>query len=286
VTTPDLSKEFQLDLLNTEDYPDIVRAAKAQALASIEILNEASKMAEGNEDMLRQLEVLSNELFECNKRMVENAKLTARYPDVAEYQQNFAQAQRDLIGLVTRITALTAPSVADENLSELEDALNEVPGNNEPIQNQQGINNILNLGDNLMRKMDQILSLDFMNLTSEEIISKTTEITNQVKDVAMALKEMAKQTTNPQLKQALINSSNVISDHARKMKILAAVKAAQGTNDDNNLQSAIQVMRNQMSSIMNEVSALNLKHSLKNTEKQTKILKDIANKVRKARKHR
>jgi len=282
VNAPTLSKDFQMELLNTEDDPDIVRAAKAQALASIEILNEATKIAQGDNEMLSQLEVLSLELFETNKRMVEFAKLTARYPDVAEYQRNFAQTQKELVGVVTKIAALTAPSVVDENISQLEDMVNEEPIIDEPIQNQQGINNIINLGDNLMKKMDQVLNLDFMNLSAEEIMANTTQITNDVKEVAMALKEMAKQTTNPQVKQALLNSSNIIQDHARKMKILSAVKAAQGSNDDNTLQSAIMVMKAQISSIMNDVTAMNLKHSVKNTEKQTKILKDIANKVRRA----
>jgi len=290
IQSPSITTDFQIDLLNTENDPDIVKAAKAQVLASIEILNEANKIAQGNPELMEQLDALSLELFETNKRIIETAKLTARYPDEPKYQQALNKAQKDLINVVTKIAGLTAPTVVDENIHELEDTVNEVPSQTPKLsqQNQSSINNVLQLGEDLMTKMDNLINMDFMTKSVEEMMNSTTQITNEVKDVAMALKEMAKQTTNPQVKQALINSSNVIQDNARKLKILAAVKAAQGNNneDDNSLQSALLVLKSQMSSVMNEVTALNLQHSVKNTEKQTRILKTIANQVRKVRTHR
>jgi len=276
---------FQLDLMNTENDSDLVRAAKAEVLAAQEIYNEAFKIAQNDPALMEQLLALSPELQQANQRIIEAAKLAARYPDNPQYQQNLQQAQKELISIVHKIANLTAPGVSDAQLIELDNAAQETPRNQGPLQNQGSINALLRLGDNVMKKMEDILNMDFMNKSAEEIMLSSNEITKEVREIANHLKELAKQTTNPTLKQALLSGAAVIQDQAMKMKILTAVKASQGSNDDKTIQSAMLVMKNEIGRIMNDVSALNLQFSVKNTEKQTNILKNIANQVRRARKY-
>jgi len=143
----------------------------------------------------------------------------------------------------------------------------------------------MGLADNVMKKMEQFLNTNLLNMSVEDMMKNTNLLTKEIKDVSNALKEMAKNTNNPQVKQALLSGAAILQDNAMKLKILAAVKGSQGDQGDNSVQSAVLVMKNELTAIMNNISSLNLKHSVKNTEKQADILKNIANQVRRERRN-
>jgi len=269
--------------MNTENDSDLVKAAKNEVRAALDIYNEAFKIAQNDPRMLQQLQQINPLLQQANKRVIEAAKLASRYPDNPQYKNDLQQAQKELIGVVQRITNLTAPQISNENFVELETTTREVFTQNN-LQSQ-GLNNVMGLADNVMKKMEQLLGSNLMNMSVEEMMKNTNLLTKEVKDVSNALKEMAKNVTNPQLKQALLSGAAILQDNAMKLKILAAVKGSQGDQGDNSVQSAIMVMKNELGSIMNNISSLNLKHSVKNTEKQAEILKKIANQVRRERRN-
>jgi len=277
-----IDDNFNFELMNTENDSDLLKAAKQEVLAAREIYNEALKIAQEDPEKLRQLLALNIDLEEANKRIIEAAKMASKFPDNPEYQNNLQNAQKQLINIVQRITNLTAPSISNDEFDELNSTTDEVFSRNSNLPS--AINNVMSMADDVMKRMDQILNLDFLNMSAEDLMKNTNLITKEVKDVANALKEMARNTTNPTLKNALLSGSAIITDNAMKMKILGAVKASQGNDgNDRTLENAILGMKSEMGRIMNDVGALNLQHSVKNTEKQASILKKIANNVRRAR---
>jgi hypothetical protein len=276
-------QDFVMELMFTEGDPELVKAAKAEALAALEIFSEAEKLTAGDPTLAALLGPLGVQLQNANKNMIAAAKLAATDPGNVQYQQQFNQAQKQLNAIVGQIVSVSAPSVNVENELQMLNTINR-DFKPESGTRPETITETLMVAESVMGNLDKLLeNLTFA--TPEDIINNTASVATQIKELARNLRDMAAATDNPQIKEALQSGASIIQDNSLRLKILSAVKAAQGGDSEGQLGAAAQVLKDQMRSVMNDISATNLRHASKNTEKSTSVLKKIAAEVRRARRN-
>eukprot|EP01129_Flabellula_baltica_P014619 TRINITY_DN7047_c0_g1_i1.p1 TRINITY_DN7047_c0_g1~~TRINITY_DN7047_c0_g1_i1.p1 ORF type:complete len:739 (+),score=205.31 TRINITY_DN7047_c0_g1_i1:17-2233(+) len=204
-------QDFQMDLMFTDEDPELVKAAKAEALAAIEIFNEAEKLVSSDPALMSQLEPLGLELQRANRAMVEAAKLAAANPNNVEYQAQFNRAQKELNSIIEQIVSLTAPTI--DVTSEFEE-LESIHRDFKPEVGAQPetIAETLMIAETVMDNLDRLMEGLFSNMSPEDMINNTAEVTNQVREVAKHLRTMASQTDNPAVKEVLTNGASFYSN--------------------------------------------------------------------------
>eukprot|EP01130_Rhizamoeba_saxonica_P018350 TRINITY_DN9146_c0_g1_i1.p1 TRINITY_DN9146_c0_g1~~TRINITY_DN9146_c0_g1_i1.p1 ORF type:complete len:811 (-),score=236.42 TRINITY_DN9146_c0_g1_i1:67-2280(-) len=267
------SRHTDFDLIVNDDDPPIVRAAKEQALAALQVLKEADKIAAGNPEMQRRLQELAEELNIANARLVSAAKLSAQDPDNVQHQQEFNNAQQDLNRIIQQIAAIVNPDAYEEEL-DMADESEDTSSNT-----SAGAQVVFDAANSALTLLEGFL--DVNNLNPQEILQNAGTIASETKKIASALRKLAKEIDDPTFKEALISAAALISDNALKFKILAAVRASAGDDDDSDqLIFAAKGLKQIISEVVNDISALQLQHSIRNTQRQTDIIKKIAENVR------
>jgi hypothetical protein len=105
--------------IHDEDDP-LVRAAKEQALAALEVIREAEQYVRDNPDpeFARKVAELSEEIKQLCVKLVDAARVAAANPNDPEAQRAFAGIQSKLAGLISQLAGMTK-----KGNKELEDAL-------------------------------------------------------------------------------------------------------------------------------------------------------------------
>jgi hypothetical protein len=287
-TQEHVQHEDELNLLDLEPLPNdhpLVRAAKEQALAALEVIREAEKTAANDPKMQAQVAAAAAEVRKWIKLVMDAAKKVAANPDDAAAQAELSQAQQGLQKAIQKLVVLTGKDEKsrkelEDALKGLEDAVREDHKDNQP--QLKGAGEFLQKAEAALKEIQDFFA-ESVKLDVKDGVVKAKELFAKVSTMAKLLEDMAATINVPSFKQQLINASKILRDNALKMKILATVKAASGEDESGQLAAAARGLGVQIKEIVNDVRALSLRHRVEKTEAQARALKKIAEAVRRGR---
>jgi len=260
----------------------LVRAAKEQARAALEILREAELSAGDDADLRRRIAEAGEEVKLWCKRVVDAARKAAANPNDAQAQADLAYAQQELSKAINKLVALTKGGAdVREALSLLELSARDSQKEEFDALTAQ-INAFMKAADQALNEIKQNFGSG-AKLTPQRLVETARGIAQTGRELSRLLKELANAVKEDEFKEQLINCSKILNDKGLQLKILAAVKASEGGDSGGQVKSAALGLGTQLEGVKDTVRALALRFRVRNTEKQTQILKQIAALVRKGR---
>lgn len=281
------SKPFSIFDYEVQPGDDpLLKAAKEQALAALEVIREAEKYLNDKTDpkLRRQILEASNLVRDLVAKMVDLAKQLAENPNDPALSRALADSQIELAKAIAHLAGLLVQG--DKDLQEALRALAEAAGDKSD-EDPSGIN-ALDLNE--FYKLCALINTrlwdnwgDNKETNVQAAVTISKEIATLVTKAGKLLAGMAKTVKAKDAGAKFDMNAKIISDNALKMKILAAVKAAAGEDTGRQVGSAAMGLKTQVTDCVNTVKATVLRHRVKQTEKQISALKLIAAAVRKAR---
>lgn len=282
-------QQFNFDFEELASDDALVKAAKEQARAALDVVREAERyLSELEGDPAKQKEIIetSDLVRELASKVVDAARRAAENPDDPKAQEEMSRYQNELALAIGKLLGLTGKghdqNVADA-LKDLEDALVSENGSSDNDSGDAALaNNFFKIADDMIKKIKSNFD--------ENKASDVKKDVETARDIAIlssqankALQELSKTVKADQFKSQISNSGKIIADNALKLKILAAVKVSGGDDNTGQVASAAHGLRVQVEEIVSQLKAGFLRHRVQATAKQTLALKKIAEAVRRAR---
>lgn len=276
---------FSFNAFDLEPQPgddDLIRAAKEQALAALDIIREAERYLGQDPATDAKIHAANDAVREWAQKVVAAARAASANPDDPAAQAEMARCQNELAKAIAVLLGLTGK------------------GNNKAVADaMKGLQDAVGADDSKGEQdpADAKLASEFYAIAAQIIKTVKENFKGDVKaDVATsreiallsakankALAAIANTVKNQQFKDQLLNSGKIINDNALKLKIVCAVKVSGGNDDTGQTASAANGLKTQVEDIVSIVRAGSLRHRLQATTKQIAALRLIAEAVRKAR---
>eukprot|EP01119_Soliformovum_irregulare_P005452 TRINITY_DN17211_c0_g1_i1.p1 TRINITY_DN17211_c0_g1~~TRINITY_DN17211_c0_g1_i1.p1 ORF type:complete len:812 (+),score=266.83 TRINITY_DN17211_c0_g1_i1:195-2438(+) len=246
------------------DEMQLINAAKEEANAALLLAAEAEKLAAKITDPRKReaIKKAIQEVKECSRRVIEAADLLAKNPHDLAAQQKLSAAQKDLSAAIQKVVSLTGGDNPDDELS---GAMADMK-----LADQGGAEGLLlTRANELLQKIGNTFGNPNNKMTPEQVIAAAKELSTDANDLARQLRELAAKTSDPVFKEKLLNMAKILRDGGLQIKILSAVRAAGGEDKSNSLQYAAKGLQNNITEIIKEVQAEQLRSKFRNTVKQT-----------------
>ena len=277
---------FSFNAFDLEPQPgddELIRAAKEQALAALDIIREAERYLGQDATTDEKIRVANDAVRDWAQRVVAAARAASANPDDPAAQAEMARCQNELAKAIAVLLGLTGKG-----------------GNSAVAAAMKGLQDAIGSGDDAGKEKDSgdaALASEFYAIAAQIIKTINENFKGDVKadvgtsrEIALlsakankCLQGIAKSVKNQQFRDQLLNSGKIITDNSLKLKILAAVKVSGGNDDTGQVASAARGLKTQVEDIVSQVRAGSLRHRLQATAKQIAALRLIAEAVRKAR---
>jgi hypothetical protein len=277
---------FSFNAFDLEPQPgddELIRAAKEQALAALDIIREAERYLGQNPENDEKIRAANDAVREWAQRVVAAARVASANPDDPEAQAEMARCQNELAKAIAVLLGLTGKgnnSAVAEAMKGLQDA----------VGGQDDSNKEKDSGDAKLASEFYAIAAQIVKTINDNFKGDVKADVGTSREIALlsakankCLQGLASSVKNPQFKDQLSNSGKIITDNSLKLKILAAVKVSGGNDDTGQVASAAAGLKVQVEDIVSIVRAGSLRHRLQATTKQIAALRLIAEAVRKAR---
>eukprot|EP01121_Diplochlamys_sp_Union-15-3_P001853 TRINITY_DN11607_c0_g1_i1.p1 TRINITY_DN11607_c0_g1~~TRINITY_DN11607_c0_g1_i1.p1 ORF type:complete len:379 (-),score=98.18 TRINITY_DN11607_c0_g1_i1:58-1194(-) len=271
-----------IDFVANPNDSALLAAAKEQARAALEILRE-SELAAGHDAVLRRrIDEAGQGVRLWSKNIVEAAKKADANPNDAKAQAEFANAQGELGKAINKLVALSRGGV---DVSEALNLLNistkdAAKGEEDGLSSQ--IKAFLEAADRALADIQKYFGPS-VKLSAQQLVENARNIALTGRELSKLLQNLGTAVKDDAFKHQLVTCSQILNDKGLQLKILAAVKASEGGDQGGQVKSGAQGLGQQIKQVKDTVRSLALRFRLRNTQKQTQILKQIAALVRKGR---
>jgi hypothetical protein len=277
---------FSFNAFDFEPQPgddELIRAAKEQALAALDIIREAERYLGQNPENDEKIRQANNAVRDWAQRVVAAARAASANPDDPAAQAEMARCQNELAKAIAVLLGLTGKgnnSAVAEAMKGLQDAIG---GPDDGAKEKD-------TGDAALASEFYIIAAQIIKTINDNFKGDVKADVGTSREIALlsakankCLQGLAASVKNQQFKDQLLNAGRIITDNSLKLKILAAVKVSGGNDDTGQVASAAQGLKTQVEQIVSQVRAGSLRHRLQATAKQIAALRLIAEAVRKAR---
>lgn len=288
VVPPVPQRQFNFDFEELADDGPLLKAAKEQGRAALDVIREAEKCLSELDDPEKQRQIMeaSSLVRDLAAQVVESARIASENPDDAKAQEDMATKQNELAMAIGKLLSMIGKG-EDQNianaLKDLEDALIAEKSSSEEDTGDAALaNNFFKIADNIRN----LITSNFENGKTGDV-NKNVETAREIGSLSTqankALAALAKTVKSDTFKTQISNGGKIVADNALKLKILAAVKVSGGDDETGQVASAALGLKVQIEDIVSQLKAGFLRHRVQATARQTLALKKIAEAVRKAR---